>query len=86
MPNFSGDPVGLLTRIACTPCKAALSRAGVVHRGLHVNAVAIAVDAAAVRQAFLAQWPVGTDAHASYFERIEAGPAYHPHQVVRQDA
>lgn len=86
MPNFSGDPVGLLTRIARTPCKAAPSRAGVVHRGLHVDAVAIAVDAAAVRQAFLTQWPAGTDAHASYFERIEAGPAYHPHQVVRQEA
>ncbi len=86
MPNFQGDQAGLLTRIARTPCKAALSRAGVVHRGLHVDAVAIEVDAAAVRQAFLAQWPAGTDAHASYFERIEAGPAYQPDQVVRQDA
>lgn len=83
MPNFLGDPAGLLTRIALTPCKASLSRAGVVHRGLHVDALAVEADPVAVRQAFLAQWPAGTDAHASYFERIEGGPHYSTHQVVR---
>ena len=83
MPNFQGDPVGLLTRIALSPCDSSLSRGGVVHRGLHVDALAIAVDPNAVRQAFLAQWPAGSDAHASYFDRIEGGPDYHPHQIIR---
>ena len=85
MPNFRGDAAGLVTRIAVRPCEAKGSRASVMHRGLHVDAVAIEVDPAAVRLAFLAQWPAGTDAHASYFERIEGGPHYHPHQVIRQE-
>lgn len=85
MPNFRGDPAGLLTRIALTPCEGPLSRAGVVHRGLHIDALAIEVDPAAVRQTFLAQWPAGTDAHASYFDRIESGPDYQPHEVIRQE-
>jgi hypothetical protein len=85
MPNFRGDAAGLVTRIAVRPCEAKGSRASVMHRGLHVDALAIEVDPAAVRLAFLAQWPAGTDAHASYFERIEGGPHYHPHQVIRQE-
>ena len=85
MPNFQGDPAGLLTRIAISPCEPARSRGGVVHAGLHVDALAIEVDAASVRQAFLAQWPAGTDAHASYFDRIQGGPDYHPQQVIRWD-
>ena len=40
-------------------------------------------DAAQVQQRFLAQWPPGSDAHASYFARIQGGPDYHPHQVLR---
>jgi hypothetical protein len=83
MPNFRGDPAGLLTRIALTPCEGSLSRAGVVHRGLHIDALAIEVDPSTVQQAFLAQWPAGTDAHASYFDRIEGGPDYQPHQIIR---
>lgn len=83
MPNFRGDPSGLITRMALMPCESVRSRAGVVHRGLHVDALAIEVDPASVRQAFLAQWPAGTDAHASYFDRIRHGPDYHPHQVIR---
>lgn len=85
MPNFRGDPAGLLTRIALTPCEPARTRGGVVHRGLHVDALAIEVDPAQVRQAFLAQWPAGTDAHASYFDRIHGGPDYEPGQVIRWD-
>lgn len=85
MPNFRGDPAGLLTRIAVSPCEAKRSRAGVIHRSLHVDALTIEVDPVAVRQAFLAQWPAGTDAHASYSERIEGGPDYQPHQVIRRE-
>ena len=50
-----------------------------------LDALAIEADPAAVRQAFLAQWPAGTDAHASYFERIEGGPDYQLHQVIRRE-
>lgn len=83
MPNFRSDLAGLLTRVALTPHNGTLSRGGVVHRGLHVDALAIEADPSAVRLAFLEQWPTGSDAHASYFERIERGPDYHPHQLIR---
>jgi hypothetical protein len=83
MPNFWADPAGLVTRIALSPCHNGSSRAGIVHQKLHVDALAIEVDSAAVREAFLAQWPAGTDAYASYFERIIYGPNYHRHQVIR---
>lgn len=86
MPNFAGDSAGLLTRIATSPvlpAHAAHRRAGVVQGGVHVDALAIEVDAAQVQQRFLSDWPLGSDAHASYFSRIAAGPDYHPHHVVR---
>ena len=72
-----------MTRIATTACAGPQRRVGMVWGGLHVDAVAIEADAAQVQQRFLAQWPPGSDAHASYFARIQAGPDYHPHQVLR---
>jgi hypothetical protein len=89
MPNFQGDPAGLLTRIATTPCPVEaghVSRAHVVQDGVHIDALAITVPPTDVQQRFLAQWPPGSDAHASYFARIAAGPTYQPEQVVRDQA
>lgn len=83
MPNFRGDAAGLLTRVALRPCERALSRGGVQQRGVHVDAMAIELETAQVRQAFEAQWSAGSDAHVSYFDRIVAGPQYHAHQVIR---
>jgi hypothetical protein len=83
MPNFRGDTAGLLTRIAVSPFLGTQSRVGVVHNGIHVDALEIETDPIQVQQAFLAQWPAGSEAHASYFERIVAGPDYHPNQVIR---
>lgn len=85
MPNFQGDPAGLLTRIAITPYPGGNRRVGVVHGPVHIDALAISPPASEVQQRFLAQWPPGSDAHASYFSRIAAGPNYHPHQVIRQE-
>ncbi len=85
MPNFQGDPAGLLTRIALTPAPAGRSRAGTVAGPVHIDAIAIEPPAPDVRQRFLAVWPAGSDAHVSYFPRITQGPRYHPHQVVRQE-
>lgn len=83
MPNFQGDSAGLLTRIATTPLAGSNSRASVVHRTVHIDAVAITLCPAQLQQRFVAQWPPGSDAHASYFSRIAAGPDYHAGQVVR---
>jgi hypothetical protein len=83
MPNFQGDTAGLLTRFALAPHTGHAIRGHVVQGGIHIDALAIDVPAPAVQQRFLAQWPPGSDAHASYFARIAAGPNYQPQQVVR---
>jgi hypothetical protein len=84
MPNFRGDAAGLLTRIAVQPYRGPERRFGVA-LGPQVVAegIAIDIDVAAWRAHFLAQWPAGSDAHVSYFDRIEHGPAYEPADAVR---
>jgi hypothetical protein len=74
MPNFAGTAYGLATRVSLTPHRQALygTRLG----PLHVEAIPIDYDGAAWRDAFLAQWPAGSDAHASYWRRICDGPGY----------
>jgi hypothetical protein len=88
MPNFAGDPAGLLTRVASTPYRGPERRFGVVAAAgaVHVDAIGIDVDARAWRERFCQDWPEGSDAHASYFERIARGPAYEVHEAVRTDA
>lgn len=81
MPNFAGTGYGLATRIALTPHPNALYRAR--SGPLHVEAIPIDYDTAAWRDAFLAQWPAGTDAHASYWQRIERGPRYGVARALR---
>jgi hypothetical protein len=76
MPNFGGDPAGLLTRFALAPPAAGASRFGTVQHGVCVDALAIDTDAAETQRRFLGLWPPGSDAHASYFERIVRGPDY----------
>lgn len=81
MPNFSGELFGLATRIALAPSSSALygCRLGEVF----VEAVPLRYDAAAWEKRFLAQWPAGSDAHASYHARITRGPCYLRSQALR---
>lgn len=88
MPNFAGDGAGLLTRIALQPFSGPERRFGVrIDTGqgppVHAEAIAIEIDTAAWRAEFLRQWPAGSDAHASYFERITRGPAYTLSDAIR---
>ena len=83
MPNFRADPAGLLTRIALTPFEGTGSRGSLVHRGVHVDAVAVDYDAAAFWQQFAHTWPPGSDAEASYADRIRRGPDYLPSRLLR---
>ena len=85
MPNFRGDTAGLLTRIAVEPLAGPGKRFGVA-MGSEVVAegIAIDIDAQAWRARFGAQWPAGSDAHESYFDRIVQGPAYEPADAVRR--
>ena len=83
MPNFQGDAAGLITRIALSPYTGAERRFGVVEREVHIDAIAIEIDTAAWQRQFQKLWPEGSDAHASYFNRIQHGPAYQLQDAVR---
>lgn len=74
MPNFCGTQFGLATRISVSPGKSPVYSQRV--DGLFVEAIAIDYDAPAWRRRFAAQWPEGSDAHLSYYQRITSGPRY----------
>lgn len=86
MPNFSGDTAGLLTRIATTPVSDETRRFGVRVGEAHIDAIALDIDQHRWRDTFLRQWPAGSDAHTSYFERICRGPDYALADAVRHAA
>lgn len=84
MPNFAGARTGVITRIAVTPPPAGLPVLyGRALRGVHVHALALHYEHAGFVRRFLALWPEGSDAHASYYARIEAGPDWSLEQAVR---
>ena len=75
MPNFAGDLTGLCTRIATTP-----SPHPVLHErriaGAFVALLPVPYDVDRWQAEFTAQWPRGSAAWLSYFERITRGPAF----------
>ena len=80
MPNFQGDRRGLISRIGIGPSPHA-SAYGSRLGSIHVDALAVAYDPARWRQLFLQNWPAGSPAHRSYFERITQGPNYRREQA-----
>jgi len=88
MPNFRDARHGVISRIATTPPPAGLP---VLHqlaweaggRTLYVSAVALDYDDARWQERFLTDWPPGSAAHASYFERIARGPNFTLQQAYR---
>lgn len=81
MSNLRGDPAGLCTRISVTR-----SPHPVLHEvragGAHVALLPIRFDAGRWQARFLAQWPAGSPAWTSYFERITRGPAFEREQAL----
>ena len=75
MPNFAGELAGLCTRIGTTP-----SPHPVLHevriKGAYLALLPVPYDAMRWSGDFLRQWPPGSDAWTSYFQRIAQGPAY----------
>ena len=76
MPNARGSHCGLLTRIGNSPSPH-IGLYGERVLGVHVDALPIHYDAAAWQRSFLANWPAGSAAWLSYFERITRGPEFH---------
>lgn len=82
LPNFAGTQYGVLTRIATRPYTGPL-RCGGVHTGdVYIDALAVPYAQVAWEQCFLAQWPAGSDAHTSYWARIQQGPPYTVEETV----
>lgn len=75
MANFSGSRFGVITRIATSPSPHPRLY-GVMRDGVHIDALAVDYDQATFLGRFLARWPQGSPAHASYYRRIVAGPDY----------
>lgn len=72
MPNFNSGTFGLITRISAGPGPHHPCYATQV-RGVHVEALPVAYDQSRWRSDFLRNWPEGSDAHQSYFDRISVG-------------
>ena len=83
MPNFRGTRFGLATRISTFASNDALYRLRFAN--LVLEAVPLEYDAEAWQRLFLAQWPAGSDAHASYFARIVNGPRYDLSEALRRE-
>ena len=75
MPNFSGTRFGVITRIATSPSPHR-PLYGLERDGLHIDALAVDYDGKEFLNRFVARWPQGSPAHASYYARIVDGPDY----------
>jgi len=75
MPNFTEARTGLVTRIGRTPAPHE-ALYGINRDGVYIDAIPLAYDHDQFLQQFLARWPTGSAAHASYFGRIVSGPDY----------
>lgn len=75
MPNFKAQRFGLLTRISTRPPTGEVLYGEIVS-GVYVHALPIRYDHEAWRAAFLANWPEGSPAWVSYYQRIMQGPNF----------
>ena len=75
MPNAAGGRFGILTRISTSESPHPRLY-GHELQGARVDALAIRYDEAAWLEQFLSNWPAGSPAWLSYFNRITSGPDY----------
>jgi hypothetical protein len=78
MPNFTGTRHGLLTRISTRPLAGRGRAYGLRVGNVAIDAIRIDYDHDRWRERFLAAWPEGSPAHASYHRRILDGPRHAP--------
>ena len=86
MPNFHGRRRGLVTRIGRAAFDGPEKIYGLQGSGVHVEALELAYDHEGWVERFLASWPEGSPAHASYFRRIVEGPRFTPAQAMPRAA
>src|SRR3954468_8943515 len=76
MPNFSATRHGLVTRIAMTPFAGGEPVHALDLDSVRVEILRLDYDHERWLERFLAQWPEGSPAHASYHRRIVEGPRF----------
>jgi len=76
MPNFPGTSAGLITRIGRRPFAGAAAMTGARMAGAHIEVIPLEYDHERWVKRFLAAWPEGSPAHASYYDRISQGPRF----------
>jgi hypothetical protein len=74
MPNFAGTRYGVITRIAERRHAGRARLYGREVQGVHVEALRVDYDHDPWLRRFLASWPEGSDAYASYYRRLCDGP------------
>jgi hypothetical protein len=83
MPNYSGTSFGIATRISRRAFAGPEKLHGMQSGAVHVEAVKLDYDRERWLARFLASWPAGSAAHASYFSRIVEGPRHYQRPVSR---
>ena len=75
LPNFTNSHFGLFTRIST--CPSPFNPVfGARRDAVHIDALPIHYDHDRWMDVFLSDWPPGSPAHDSYYQRIVAGPDY----------
>ncbi|MDP2241010.1 MAG: hypothetical protein Q8K18_12720 [Burkholderiales bacterium] len=83
MPNFISTHYGVITRIATRRANHVVPLYGTRLDAVRIEALPVRYDQARWQREFLANWPQGSAAHASYYQRIATGPAYDMAQAAR---
>lgn len=86
LANFQGDPSGLFTRIASSRWADSCAEMPAYRaslQGVDVAAVPIQFEQSRWRSGFLDDWPEGSAAHQSYWNRMVFGPNHSPDQAAR---
>jgi hypothetical protein len=81
MPNFANTRYGLITRIALQSSPHAAIY-GTRLNDVYIDALPVHYDHARWQTYFLANWPPGSAAHTSYYQRIVHGPSYRASEAL----
>ncbi len=83
MPNFRGSRCGVITRVSAAQPPAAEAFYTLYAGDARIEALPVNYDSARFEREFLANWPEGSAAHASYYRRITQGPDYGAARALR---
>lgn len=76
MPNFRDTQFGVITRIATTPAAHITPLYGTSINTVYIDALPVDYDSGRWQSEFVSQWPQGSAAYLSYYQRIIRGPSY----------